>query len=138
MTTAAGAPRAWYVDSSVALHILVGQSDSAAAWLDRRAEAGEKLVSSQLLALEMVRALRRDSLDVSLVGEFVDELVLLNVDNALISEAAAIRPHIKSLDALHLASAQRLGTDSVTVVTRDANMARVADQLGFDVYDPIV
>lgn len=69
--------------------------------------------------------------------EFIDELALLKVDDSLIVAAAAIRPHVTSLDALHLASAQRLGAGAVTVVTHDANMARVADALGFDVHDPV-
>ncbi|MFT4202060.1 type II toxin-antitoxin system VapC family toxin [Gordonia sp. (in: high G+C Gram-positive bacteria)] len=138
MTAAASARRTWYLDSSVALYILLAQSEHAARWFDERAEAGDDLVSSQLLVLEIVRALRRESLDVALGHEFVDELTLLGVDNALIGEAAAIRPHVRSLDALHLASVQRLGAGSATVVTHDATMARVADGLGFDVYDPIV
>ncbi|NLE98999.1 MAG: type II toxin-antitoxin system VapC family toxin [Propionibacterium sp.] len=68
--------------------------------------------------------------------DFTDELVLMRIDDALMAEAAAIRPHVKTLDALHLASAQRVGVTNVTVVTHDATMLRVADALGFDVLDP--
>lgn len=129
--------RRWYLDSSVALRVLLGQDAAAVRWFDERFEGGDVFVSSRLLELEMTRVLRRESIETSLVAEFVSELALLSVDDALIAEAAAIRPHIKSLDALHLASAQRLGVTAVVIATHDANMARVADALGFDVHDPV-
>ena len=127
----------WYLDSSVALRVLLGHSEQAAQWFDERAVAGDSFTSSRLLVLEMMRVYRREGLPVREVAEFVRELTLLNVDDALVSEAAAIRPHIKPLDALHLASAQRIGAGAATVVTHDATMARVADALGFDVLDPV-
>lgn len=95
------------------------------------------LVSSRILELEMVRVLRREGIDVQEVHDFVAQFVLLRIDDALARDAAAIRPHIKTLDALHLASAQRLGVGAVTIVTHDMNLAHVADALGFDVFDPV-
>lgn len=131
------AGRIWYLDSSVALRILLAHSHTATRWFDQRSERGDSFVSSRLLELEMIRILRRESLDIDLVAEFLAELTLLRMDDALITEAAAIRPHLKSLDALHLASAQRVGTTAVTIVTHDMAMAQVADTLGFEVFDPI-
>ncbi|MGB4779174.1 type II toxin-antitoxin system VapC family toxin [Microbacterium sp.] len=136
-TSKSGAARLWYLDSSVALRILLAHSEGAVTWYDERAEAGDAFVSSRLLHLETVRVLRRESVDTTLADDFVSELSLLSVDDRLIAEAAAIRPHVKSLDALHLASALRLGAGAVTIVTHDANMTRVADDLGFDVFDPV-
>jgi predicted nucleic acid-binding protein len=130
-------PTIWYIDSSVALRVLLGHSERAALWCDERADAGDSFVSSRLLVLEMMRVYRREGLPVSEVQDYVAELTLLAVDGALIAEAAAIRPHITSLDALHLASAQRIGAGMVTVITHDATMAKVADALGFDVFDPV-
>jgi prevent-host-death family protein len=60
-----------------------------------------------------------------------------NIDDVLLLEAGAIAAQAKSLDALHLASAQRLGAANTTVVTHDANMTRVADALGFATSDPV-
>ncbi|WP_029088015.1 type II toxin-antitoxin system VapC family toxin [Brevibacterium album] len=131
-----GPRAAWYIDSSIALRILLGHSRTAVEWFDAQAEAGSALISSRLLELEMTRVLRREGLGVTAAEAFTAELTLLRVDDALLREAAAIRPHVKSLDALHLASAQRIGPGHVTVVTHDAAMARVADTLGFDVFDP--
>lgn len=80
---------------------------------------------------------RRERLDVAGVTEFVSELTMLHIDDGLVTEASAIRPHIKSLDALHLASAQRIGAGAVAIATHDTGMAKVADVLGFDVHDPV-
>lgn len=128
----------WYLDSSVALRILLGHSARAIAWFDERAAAQDRFVSSRLLQLEMTRVFRREGLDVRDVDGFVAELALLRVDDDLLADAAAIRPHVKSLDALHLASAQRIGTGEVTILTHDAAMARTADMLGFAVFDPVL
>ncbi|MCL2788167.1 MAG: type II toxin-antitoxin system VapC family toxin [Micrococcales bacterium] len=129
--------RTWYVDSSVALRILLGHSQTAIDWFDEQAGTGAAFVSSRVLELEMVRVLRREALDPRLATDFTSELTLLRLDDALVREAGAIRPHIKSLDALHLASALRLGPGEVTIVTHDGTMTRVAESLGFDVLDPV-
>lgn len=131
------AARVWYLDSSVGLRIALEHSPSATRWYDEQTAAGAPVASSRILHLEMTRVLRRELLDVSRADDFVDELTLLRVDDDLIAEARAIEPHIKSLDALHLASAQRIGTAHTTVVTHDANMAAVAKSLGFEVHDPV-
>ena len=127
----------WYLDTSVALRILLGHSQTAIDWFDSVASQGATFISSRLLELEMKRVLRRESIDTGSADAFLAEFALLSVDDHLVAEAAAIRPHIKSLDALHLASAQRLGPPHVTVVTHDANLALVADALGFEVFDPV-
>lgn len=129
--------RFWYLDSSVALRVLLGHSRTATEWFDERSTAGDTFVSSVILELEIFRVIRRESLDVGLAEEFMDGLAVLSMNDQLVEEAARIRPHVKSLDALHLASAQRLGVTGTTIVTHDANMARVADLLGFDTFDPV-
>lgn len=127
----------WYLDSSTALAITLGANRPAASWYEQCCERGDRFTSSRLLELEMVRVLRRESLDPAIARQFTNELTLTRVDDDLIDEAAALRPHVKALDALHLATANRIGAAIVTIVTHDANMARTAEQLGFDVLDPV-
>lgn len=129
--------RVWYLDTSVAIRILLGHSADAAKWFDQRADLGDDFVSSRLLELEMARVYRRESLDLGEVADFIAELTLLRLDDALVEEAAAIRPHVRSLDALHLASALRVGVEAITVVSHDSTMLRVAAELGFAVHDPV-
>jgi predicted nucleic acid-binding protein len=125
-----------YLDTSVAAHILLEDNDSAVAWFEELA-LDEPVQSSRLLELELLRLFRRCGLELSRVDDFLEDVTLLVVDDALLKEAAAIRPHVRSLDAIHLASAQRLGAASTTIVTHDAQMARATDALGFALHDPV-
>ena len=126
-----------YMDTSVILRIILGHSEAAAAWFDARLHEGDRLATSRLAVLETVRVLRRESLDTGLGDDIFSRMALLSVDDALLEDAGAIGPHVKSLDALHLASALRIGASSVAVVTHDTNMLRTAAQLGFTVHDPV-
>lgn len=130
-----GGDRTWYLDTSVALFLMLRQSRSALNWY--ATTAADTVASSRLLSLECARVLRRDGLDPAIAEQLTEEIVLLNVDNRLLAEAAAIGPHVKTLDALHLASAMRLGVDGVTLVTHDRTMLAVGHALGFEVLDPV-
>jgi predicted nucleic acid-binding protein len=61
---------------------------------------------------------------------------LIPISDAVLAQAEAIVPHIRSLDAIHLASLIHTGIDA-TVATHDETMARVAELLGYPVIDPV-
>lgn len=127
----------WYVDASVALHaILPGGDLRARQWLDSVRDAGDELYSSTLLHLELTRVLRREGLNLSLTRPLLERLNLLSIDDGILRFAAAIEPHVKSLDAIHLATCALLGS-GISVATHDDNMARVAETLGLDTMDPL-
>jgi predicted nucleic acid-binding protein len=65
----------------------------------------------------------------------VDEILL---DRSLLDEAATLAPStmLRSLDAIHLASARLLGSDLRAVVTYDERMVAVASGLGMPVEAP--
>lgn len=125
-----------YLDASVALHAVLPDGDRRArAWFDRAAAADE-IHASTLLRLELSRVVRRERLDVGRVRSVTDRVREISVGDGILQFAAAIEPHVKSLDAIHLATCLLLGSD-VTLVTHDAQMAEVAGQLGLDVLDPL-
>ncbi|MFT4298282.1 MAG: PIN domain-containing protein [Aeromicrobium sp.] len=126
-----------YIDSSVALRILWGQSSEAVEWFLRARADGWNIVSSQLLELEVIRAARRENTDLDDARRWLGELPLLDLDRQLVREASDIEPHVKSLDALHLAAALRVGVDDVVIISHDTALKRVASLLGFDVHDPV-
>ncbi len=127
----------WYIDSSVALHALLPGGDLRARdWLDSALDAGDEVFSSTLLHLELTRVLRREGLDVSMARPVLDRINLASIDDGILRFAAAIEPHIKSLDAIHLATCALLGS-RICVVTHDATMAGVAVGLGLDTMDPL-
>ncbi len=127
----------FYLDASVALHAVLPWGDSRArAWLQSLDGQAGEVCSSTLLQLEMVRVLRREQLDTRYARLVLDRLSLISIDDGVLRFAAAIEPHVKSLDAIHLATCSLLG-NAVTVVTHDANMAEAAVHLGFEVHDPL-
>lgn len=126
----------WYLDASIALHaVLPGGDKRARRWLDSVRMDGE-VFSSTLLHLELVRVLRRERLDSSLALPLVERISQVSIDDGVLRFAAAIEHHVKSLDAIHLATCALLGT-GITVATHDAGMAVAAGAMGLDSFDPL-
>lgn len=128
----------WYLDASVALYaILPGGGDHVQRWLDAAHARGETVFSSSLLQLELTRTLRREQLSPARALPVIRRVDMVSIDDGVLRLAAAIEPHVKSLDAIHFATCSQLGND-VSMVTHDDNMAEVAQALGFPVHDPLV
>ena len=129
--------RRYLLDSSVAVRILLGHSPAAATWFaDAAADPDVELLASRLLRTEVTRVLRREGLPVSRRDEVVDYVGTIPISDAILAEAEAIVPHVKTLDAIHLASLLHTGLDA-TIVTHDANMRAVAEVLGYSTVDPV-
>lgn len=130
--------RSYYLDTSVAMRIMLGHSPEAAGWFDETtADPSSRIVSSRLLRTEITRVLRREGLPVQNRSQIIDYIDVIPLDHAVLNGAEAIISHIRTLDAIHLASALRSGLDDLAVVTHDRTMATVAEELGFEVYDPV-
>ena len=129
----------YYLDSSVAVRIILGHSVEAAVWFDA-ATGGprDRVVSSRILRTELTRVLRRESIPVLARDQILDFIDVIPLDHAVLHEAEAIVPHVRSLDAIHLGSALRSGLDDLVVVTHDSAMATVAATLGLRVLDPVI
>lgn len=126
----------FYLDSSVAVRIVLGHSPPAAAWFDTATGTpSTSVISSRLLRTELTRVLRREGLPVQRRDAVLDYIGVISVSDALLAEAEAITSHIKTLDAIHLASVIRSGLDA-TVVSHDATMLSVAENLGYATFDP--
>lgn len=126
----------WYLDASVALHALLpGGDPRAAEWLDRANQEGA-VYSSSLLELELIRVLRRERLPIERSREVIDRVALITVDDSALRAAGAIEQHIRSLDAIHLATCDLLG-DAAVLVSHDARMGEVARERGRSVVDPL-
>ncbi|MGO1542878.1 MAG: type II toxin-antitoxin system VapC family toxin [Gulosibacter sp.] len=124
-----------YLDSSVALRTIldVPERIQLQTWMD---SIGASFVSSRLLRTEVIRVLRRDSRVLSDADALFGRVGLFDVTRETHSIAESIERNIKTLDALHLATALLIG-ESVTVASHDANMKDVAERLGLKVIDPV-
>ncbi|MGH2971844.1 MAG: type II toxin-antitoxin system VapC family toxin [Gaiellaceae bacterium] len=124
-----------YLDTSAFVKTIVRepQSGRLASWLPdwpRRA-------SSELLRTEAVRAVRPHGLEaVQRARAELAGVDLIPVDRMLLDVAADIDIDIRSLDAIHLASALALGSDLGVLVTYDERMIRAASELAIAVASP--
>lgn len=125
----------WYLDTSAALKLLMEERESQA--LVEEVERNSWILGgSLLLETELRRAVFRNvCLSQSGVTNFLKRIDLYDVPAVLFREAGLLAtPHLRSLDALHLAAALRMGADGV--ITYDQQMGRAARDLGFDVASP--
>src|SRR5699024_9950041 len=122
--------------SSVALrtNLDVPERIRLQGWMD---SAGVDFVSSRLLRTEMVRVLRRDGRALADVDPLLSRVGMFEVTREAHAVAESIERHIKTLDALHLATALLIG-ESVIVASHDTNMKDVARHLGLGTIDPVV
>lgn len=125
----------WYLDTSAALKLVVEEAESAALAHELDREQPD-LVACWLLETEMRRAAQREvALTHEIVTEFLEGVGLYEVPSSLFREAGLLPgTHLRSLDALHLAAAIRIGVDRV--VTYDARLSDSARSLGLNVYAP--
>lgn len=127
----------WYVDSSVLLRAIVEQSPAAKLWFESASAAKHRFVASRLMEVEVRRVTKNAGLDQDIVSEYVDEFFLMSVNDELLAEAIALDEPLGGADAIHVASALRLGPAGLTIATHDQQMATAAINLGFKVVDPV-
>lgn len=127
---------AWYLDTSAALKLVVEEPESEP--LARVIDAAQpNLVACWLVETEMRRAARREeALTQEIVSGLLDGVALYEVPASLFREAGLLPgANLRSLDALHLAAAVRIGVDQV--VTYDSRMGESARLLGLSVLAPV-
>jgi predicted nucleic acid-binding protein len=128
--------RLTYLDSSAIVKLAIREPESPALrrYLNRR----QPLVSSALARTEVTRALMPSGPEAVARGEEVlRRIQLLRINDRVLSEAGRLEPaELRSLDAIHLASASQLGTSVRQIVTYDDRMAEAAQTLGWSVIAP--
>lgn len=127
---------ATYVDSSaiVKLAIAEPESDALRHFLRRR----RPLVSSALARTEVLRAtLLEGPAAVDRARSVLSRLDLIRVNDRLLNAAGELPPHdLRSLDAIHLATAIALGRDLGQLVSYDDRMLEAARSLGIKTATP--
>lgn len=128
----------FYLDTSAALKLLAEEAHSKAfaAFYDDNADAS--WVSSALLRIEVMRAVTRalpvalpDARDLLLAFDYIA------MDSEIV-ELAMNEPDrlLRTLDAIHLATARVLGDDLDGLVTYDDRLATAARDAGLAVLSP--
>lgn len=98
----------------------------------------QPLVTSSLAKTEVARVLLPlGAQAVARGAEVLARLALLRVNDRVLTTAGGLRPvELRSLDAIHLASAMQLGASLRGVVTYDSRMADAARAIGWSVTSP--
>ena len=130
-------PVIWFVDSSVILRGIVDKSTAVRTWFASSIAAGDPMVGSQMLELEVRRVTRNAKIPQRAATDYLRWFALKPLDSSLVTEAIALKPPLGSADSLHLASAIRIGTNIITLATHDAQLANAAKTLKIKVHDPV-
>lgn len=126
-----------YLDSSAIMKLIVDEehSQELISSLSRY-----DCVTNEISLVEVHRALKRigvtDNCQTKLEEEF-EQIFLVGVDRLLLEDASSIPPTImRSLDAIHLASARRIHSDLVAVVSYDKRLLFACQQHGLPFRSP--
>lgn len=125
-----------YLDTSAAVKLVLAERESLAL---RACIGDQDWASSALLRTELPRALVR--VDPAVVPRAIDVLArvsLLVIDTQVLDTAARLAPPtLRSLDAIHLASALELRDELTAFVAYDDRLLAAASALGMPVASPV-
>jgi uncharacterized protein len=130
------AERATYLDSSAIVKLVVAEPESAA--LRRYLRRRRPLVSSALAKAEVARALLPLGEQAAHRGqEVLARVELIRISERILAAAGRLLPtELRTLDAIHLATAQQLGRDLARLVTYDERLHGAAAAAGCPVSAP--
>lgn len=129
--------RALYLDSSAFVKVVVEEPETNALRMYLSRNVGRR-ISSALLHAEALRAVRHlgpEALRTIREGLRLVDLIL--IDDRILEAAGMLEPRIlRTLDAIHLATALMVGDDLEAIVTYDDRMIEAARLLGLPTAAP--
>jgi predicted nucleic acid-binding protein len=125
-----------YIDSSALVKLIVREAETDA--LRRYLSPAESLTSSILATVEVSRAVARTAPDSKAeMAAALESLVVVAFDARIAARAAALGPpSLRTLDAIHLATALELGDELTAFVSYDDRLSAAARDLGIPVVAP--
>jgi len=129
-----------YLDSSALVKLVQREAESDALRRYLEAHRSDVRVASELVRVEVVRSvLAGGPAAVSHARRQLARLYLVVIDRDVLDRAATIAPAslLRSLDAIHLATAELLSAELRAILTYDARMAGAAAALGLVVASPV-
>lgn len=127
-----------YLDSSALVKLVLPEAESGP--LLESLQDWPLRLASALAHVEVVRAVRRATVDPEVerrAEEVLAGLHLIKIDGNILGHAARLEPRtLRSLDALHLATALSLGDDLGAIAVYDSGLATAAAGCGLKVIAP--
>lgn len=124
-----------YLDSSAIVKLVLHEAETTAL---RSYLRGRACIASALVTTEVIRAVQghRDE-SVSAARSVLARVRLVRVTDEVLDDASMLRPaSLRSLDAIHLATARLFHDELSELVTYDKRMADAARILGIPVVSP--
>jgi uncharacterized protein len=128
-----------YLDSSALVKLVQREAETQALREFLRRYRDDERVASALVRVEVVRSvLAGGPAAVAHARRLLARLYLVALDSDVLDRAATLAPNspVPSFDAIHVASAQLLGSELRALVTYDARMARMAEAVLITVETP--
>jgi uncharacterized protein len=127
-----------YFDTSALVKLVAHEAETAALQQWMSARASETFFSSQLARIELVRAVLRVAPDrIDRAREVLRGLALVKIDDEIVETAERLPPAVlRSLDAVHLATAYSLRAHVKAFVTYDVRLTEAAKVLEMNVASP--
>lgn len=116
-----------YLDASAIVKLVIQERETGA--LESALAHARAVFSSKLSVVECTRALARVALPRALVtlNEVFEAVVLHDINDAVLTRAGRLEPAaLRSLDAIHLATALMLEVTDLKFVTYDERLAQAA------------
>jgi predicted nucleic acid-binding protein len=127
-----------YLDSSAIVKLIVPEPETNA--LVEIIRPDPETVSCVLARVEVLRAVRRAGARRAVAdraGSILRRMALVRLDEGIVTTAANLRPlELRTLDAIHLATALSLTQAIAGLITYDARLASAARAAGLTVQVP--
>lgn len=127
-----------YLDSSALVKLVKSEAESGALRKYLRQSSDDR-VTSALARVEVVRAVSGGGPEiVAHAWAQLARVDQISLDRDLLDDAAMLSPGsmLRSLDAIHLASARLIGRELRAVITYDLRMSEAAKALGISIEAP--
>jgi predicted nucleic acid-binding protein len=130
----------FYVDSSAIVKLIWSEAESSAlaefVLSDER--SAKTLITSAVSRIEVLRATRRrDGSLLSRAREVLETFSEFEITEGIMETAAMVgSPNLRTLDAIHLATAMENASGMRALITYDTRLAQAARELGLPVASP--
>ena len=128
---------ALYLDTSAFVKLAVEEPETTSL-REFLAARGSRRVSCALLRAESLRAVRHLGAEaLATIREGLRRVDLVAIDDRILDAAGTLDPRVlRTLDAIHMATAIALGDDLEAIVTYDARMIEAAGLMGLAIATP--
>lgn len=128
----------YYLDTSAAFKLLAAEQHAETFLAFYREHRNEDWISSDLLRIELTRTVARHwRALIPDAQRLLDAFEYIQIDEDVV-RAAMVEPDplLRSLDAIHLATARLLGPELTALLTYDDRLAKAADEAGIPTHTP--